>query len=386
MRGRKSQFCLIGILCGVFFVGGARAQQTANEKPRLSAAIFVVNHAGEEYNGKLDVLNDMISTRLAEKGFSVINHNEVLNRFHEYSERERDSQKNEDILTMIRSLLNENDSGSNSLDDLISSYSAKKIAQMVHADYLIIASINSVGRESRSGVVFGQKMGSVTTTMRVSLKVLEGNQGGAIAGAIVEVKDRQAIMDGVQIENSDLSNQLLDQCAQKVVQEIGGKVDRIQNIKVAVASTVGVSISSNVEGAEVAIDGVVYGATPCSIRLPVGPASITISKEWFKPVEKFINPHEGQQLNFTLQMTCEGIKRWKSIENFKMEQAKKQQKMEMEKSQVEHDQKLEAEQSSTDAYVKKMHADADKIVAEGEKKMLENSWVHDEGKEKQEKE
>ena len=346
----------------------------ASEKHMLSSAIFVMNRAGKDYDEKLDVLNDMIATRLTEKGFTIIDKNEALGKFREYREIKReDDAKGGNVSALLGKLgLDKKDDGPKSLDELIEPYSAKKIANMLHADYLIIATINSVGKETRKGQAFGENMGAVTTTMRVALKVLEGNMGGSVAGTIVESKDRIPLMDGLEIENTDLSNQLLDNCAVKIAEEIGTKTERIRNVEVKAAAMVEISIAGNIEGAEVSLDGVMYGTTPCKIMVPQGPASLKVSREWFKPVEKFINPFQGQAMTVTLELSEEGVKRWKDEESFKLAMAKEKQDQVLEKKEREAQVDINKEQSAADAYSKKQ-------IAEGEKKKREQSYVHDDG-------
>ena len=187
-----------------------------------------------------------------------------------------------------------------------------------------------------------------------------------------EAKDRIPLMDGLQVENLDLSNQLLDQCAIQVVEVIGAKTEQIRNVIVKAAVSVELNVSCNIDGAEVALDGIVYGTTPCKIMVPQGPASFKISREWFKPMEKFINPFQGQQLNVTLEMTDEGIKRWKDTEGFKLAMDREKQDQSLEKKEREASVDIAKEQSDAEEYAKKQ-------IAEGEKKKREQSYIHDDG-------
>lgn len=371
MKFKHLLLVLLSAGVGSAFAEGPAPEKSA-EKPMLTSAIFVMNRAGKEYDAKLDVLNDMIATRLAEKGFSIIDKNEVLAKFREYREVQRPEGKESGVAVVLSKLAGEEPKEAKSLDELIDTYSAKKISTIAHADYIVIATINSVGRETRKGEAFGQKLGVVTTTLRVALKVLEGNLGGSVAGTMVEAKDSTPLMDGVQIENSDLPNQLLDQCALKVAEDMGSKTERVRSVVVKAASMVAVTVNSNIEGAEVSFDGIVYGTTPCKVMVPQGPASLKISRQWFKPIEKFINPFQGQQLNVTLELTDEGAKSWKDAEAFKLAMARERQEQELEKKEREAGVANATVQSEADAKAKV-------LVAEGEKKKREQSYVHDDG-------
>src|SRR5438105_11264990 len=53
--------------------------------PQRKTAIIVENRAGEQFNDKVSVLEDLISSRIAGKGYSVISRDVVVNALKNYS-------------------------------------------------------------------------------------------------------------------------------------------------------------------------------------------------------------------------------------------------------------------------------------------------------------
>lgn len=343
----------LGLLCA-----GLGMSVFAAPEPMLSSALFVLNRAGAEYDDKVNVLSDMIAVRLAEKGFSVMDHQEILSRFSAYA---KGDQADPTLMAKVRDLLGDDQVTGESLDSLIEGQSAKKIASLMGADYLIIATLNSVGEDVRKGVVYGQQMGTKVMTVRVALKVLDGDFGGTVAGAIVLAQDTEPLQAGVTVMNSDRLNGLLDQCAIDATQLVGAKVGRIKESPVYQAARVQVTIDCNVAGATVLIDNVAYGTTPCTISLPKGAATLSLVRQDFRPIQTFISPFAGQSINMNMELSEAGLNRWKSIEAFKLAQKGRETEIE-----------IAREQSEADAYAKRQ-------VAEGEKEFRKNSSVKDDG-------
>jgi hypothetical protein len=345
-----------------------------------------MNRAGSEFDDKTDVLADMIATRLAEKGFSIIDRKETLAKFREYrkedqiaSSRSGKSADNKTFVDFLFRLVGDtpdktNTQSSNqpkSLDELIDSYSAKKIANLLSAKYLVVATINSVGRETRTfkgaGTIYGTDTEVTIHTMRIAMKVLEGSLGGTLYGDFVTVEEKIPKLSNLTISSTDVANKLLDSAAVQIAENVGVKVDRIRATQVEATARVQITISSNVDGADVAIDGIVLGSTPCTLLVPQGPATLTLTREWFNPIERFVNPQPNMILNFKMELSEQGVKRWKDIENFKMQMAKAKQELDLDKKEREAEIDIKKEQSEADAYSKKR-------IAEGEKSKREESY------------
>lgn len=207
-----------------------QAQVRPENLPLIKAAIFTQNRAGKEFNEKLNMFNDLITARLSEKGFSIINKNDVLAKFKEVEGHEVDRATLEAI-RLVTILYETNDGGyRTSLENTINEASALRISQMIGADCLIIASINSAGQEHKKfhgqGTIVGTDIETTVHSLRVAIKVLEGNEGGTIYGDVVTVSETIGSLKSLEIISSDIINKLLDRAATKIAENISARVER----------------------------------------------------------------------------------------------------------------------------------------------------------------
>jgi hypothetical protein len=341
---------IIALLTAALLIPSLRAEE---EQPELlRAAIFVQNRAGEKFRDKADVLNDLLTTRLTEKGFSIINKQDVIERFR--VSRDPALQKAAEALEK------------GSIEDALKDASATRLAQMMQADYIIIATITSYGHRrskfSGRGTGYGVDNEATSYTLRVGCKVLEGSQGGSIYGDVVKVSENQPGLENLKTDYTEETlNSLLDRAAVKIAQNVGEKIDYIRTVRVKHLPAVPFSVSSNVlEGATLQLDGAVIGSIgvkPRQFLVAPGIHMMKVSRQWFQPWEKPVNVVAGQEINVTLKLSEEGTARYKDIEAFN-------QQMEAERAKVE----IAREQSEASAYSKK-------LIAEGEKKKREESYT-----------
>ena len=351
MNRLKIALSLICILCAgtMSFAAAAENEEAGADQSMLRAALFVQNRAGEIYEDKIDVLNDMITTRLTEKGFSVLDKQYVAERFREARDRDAEIKKTIEALTS-----GEVDF---TIDDALKDASALRLAQMVGADYLIVASINSIGHTTKKfkgkDSLYGVNNAVTDYTLRVALKVLEAGAGGSVYGDLVKATERIPQTDNLEIESSDIINNLMEEAAVEVADNIGGRVEDIRMAKVRQPDAVPFSVSIfGVEGATIELDGTAIGSTgtePAKLYARPGIHIMRVSREWFDPWERPVNIQANQKLTVALALTDAGIARFKDLEGFKTEMA------------------IAREQSDADAYAKR-------LLAEGEKTRLEASY------------
>lgn len=370
MKSILSFFCAL-LLC-IGFAGNGFSAESSLDAPPLRAAIFLQNRAGADFSDKLDVLNDLITTRLTEKGFSVIDRTVVLAKFRE--SRDLDPVLQRDVSSLEKA--SEGSTAAGGIENSLSGASALRISQMIGADYLVIASLTSFGHESRTfqgeGTAYATNNKSTVYTLRIALKVLEGNSGGTVYGDMVTVAERVAVVERLKIESSDIVNKLLDAGALKIADNVGGKIQKIRDVKVKAAAVVEFSVKSNVDGATVELDGAVIGSTPGRFVAAPGLHQLKISKQWLTSWDRTINIFANQVLNVTLELSSEGIQRYATIEQLKLDQAKSKMRTEMEGKEREANIDINKEQSGADAYSKK-------AIADGEKKKREESYDRIEG-------
>jgi hypothetical protein len=333
----------------------------------LRAALFIQNRAGADFTDKLDVLNDLLTTRLTEKGFSVIDRSVVLAKFREARGLEPAVQRD------VKALEKAAESGRvpDGLESSLPGASALRIAQMIGADYLLMASLTSFGHETRTfkgeGTHFGSNNRTSVYTLRIAVKVLEGTKGGTLYGDTVTASERVAVVENLTIESSEMINKLLDAGSLKVAENISDKIQKIREVPLATVSTVEFTVKSNVEGATVELDGAAIGSTPGTFTAAPGLHQLRISRQWLTPWDNMVNVFAGQQLNVTLELSKEGLKRYSTLERLKLELAKTQMQTEMEGKEREANVEINKQQSDADAYSKKE-------IADGEKKKRQESY------------
>ncbi len=287
------------ILTVIMFLSFMVSSVFANQSPReggakaaLRAAIFIQNKAGSDFQDKLDTFNNLITTRLTEKGFTIIDKNEVIAKFRE--------SRNEGIGEVL-------------VGDAITDASALRIAQMIGADYLIFATINSFGQEQKvfkgQGTIYGTDNAATDYIMRLAVKVCEGSKGGAIYGDIIPVIERVSQLEHLEIRSSNMINKLLDSGSVLAANNISDKIERIREAKVIIGTEVEFTIDSNVKGAVVELDSAAIGSVPGHFRALAGLHQLRLSKERFVTWEKTVNIHSGQVLNINLELSKEGAKR-----------------------------------------------------------------------------
>jgi hypothetical protein len=299
---------------------------TETIKPRglRKIAIIVQNRAGAGLNEKVAVLEDLVASRVAGQGFSVISRDDVTRSLKDYSNGQ---EPNGELTALDRSL--EDNS------------SALRLAQNLGADYILVPSIVSLGTEKKNYNGNGISTLNITHRLRVSYKIVEGNLGGAVrGGAFVSEKNIRQTGD-LQTESSDIINDLLDDAAQQLADAIveSGKslpteVAKAALVNFSVAcsmtdprqqpiliSAVGITADNHVVlnsqpvalsalDVTVELDGVALGSAPGDFQARPGLHKIRLSREGFDAWERTINIYDGQKLRVALQLSDAGYARW----------------------------------------------------------------------------
>ncbi|GJQ50175.1 hypothetical protein KsCSTR_00820 [Candidatus Kuenenia stuttgartiensis] len=295
------------------------AQQ--DDKQVHKAAIFVENRAGRQFDNKIAVFEDFITSRVAEKGFNVISREVVTDSLKTYSPGAAKE---------------------NRLDTLLSNNtSALRLAQMMNADYLIAASISSFGTEKKKFKGYGVETVNLVTNLRASYKILEGLQGSTLVADTIMASKSERFTERSTVEDDDMMNMLLDESAYRIAESLGSKhiappppkpdfveitiacgmQDLVQlpvsvpDVLVKEDKTMVVVQNSNLEvqvlDVTVELNGVVIGAAPGVFKAPPGLNKIRLTREGFRDWERTINVYNVQRLKVALQMNEAGYARWK---------------------------------------------------------------------------
>lgn len=341
----------------------AAVQKQQDSSPR--AAIFIQNNAGTELNESIAPFRDLLSAKLTDKGFSILDAHDVVARFEEY----RGEEEGMTGLVKEAAKLVKFEKTETSVEQVMLGASALRIAQMLDADYLIVATIASIGEERKvfngSGSLFTGNNEVVIRTLRSSIRVLEGSKGSSVYGDTVAVQKRLGGVNRLEVVSSDANNELIDNAASQIAENIAKKLQKIKETKISDPGLVEFALTSNVEGATVELDGAVLGTVPGTFSVSPGLHQIAVSKEWYATWRRTINVVPNQVINVALERSKEGeARREESL------RVAREDELAREKGKAEV--AIAKEQSEADAYAKKK-------VADGESEFRKNSHTKIEG-------
>lgn len=363
------------VLLGVSVVAGADspAPTTAQNTGVLRAAIFVQNRASDDFQKSVDTLNDLITTKLTEKGFSIIDKDVVVSAFRE-SRDDHDAARAEQKAKVDAAAVTKTEA---TVENVLTSASALRIGQMLNADYLVIATINSAGHETREfkgqETAYGADMKATIYTMRIALKVIEGRQGGTVYGDVVTATEKVAKTKNFESDSTDIVNKLLDDGSTVIADRVVSRIPRIRDSLLATPVLVAeFAVNCNILNATVEMDGAVVGTTPGRFKAAPGIHQLRISHEWYATWDKTVNVYSNQNLNVDLELSPEGFKRFQNVQEFKVALEKEYQEIALKGLVVTSQVAIAKVQSDAEAYSKMR-------IAEGEKTMREHSWIHDDG-------
>lgn len=405
-----SQFLLAA---GLLAAGNLFAADT-NAAPLRKVAIIVENHAGAQFNDKVAVLEDLLGSRIAGEGYSVISRSVTVNALKSYdtagiavssqtavnasanaasaqnsaasasgkmdaaqqtainasagmngqsNTAAMDAARNDSaqIAATQNRIANSSGHGSAALDvaqsdsaqvavtpettkldqALSDNTSALRLAQSLGADFILIPVITSYGTEKRTYTADGISTINVLHNLRVGYKIVEAGAGGEIKGDTVLASKTIRQSGNLQVDNSDVINELLDdaagQLADSLVQSAGSlptavAKDKRVGFNIACSMTdprqqpvlisaVGVSgdgklIATNPPVAvqpldvTVELDGIAIGSAPGAFQAYPGLHKLRLSREGFDGWERTVNIYDGQTLRVALQMSAAGYARW----------------------------------------------------------------------------
>lgn len=290
-------------------------------------AVFVQNRAGKAFDGKVEVLEDLINARVAGEGFALISRDAATRGLRDHTPGGRPWPGGLD-------------------KELETSTSALRLAQNLGADYILVAYITTYGQNRRTYEGNGIQTTNVLHTLRVTSKIIEAANGGAIRGAHALASRNIRVSGGLQTDNESLLDELLDDAAAQVAAElakIGRSETRPLAATVAGDKPVSFDIStyfidlyekpilvaglvvskdqvllkspqpSEVQPFDVTVelDGVVIGSAPGNFQARPGLHKLRLSREGIRTWERTIQVSAGQKLKVGLQMSDEAYHRWK---------------------------------------------------------------------------
>ncbi len=300
----------------VAIASGVQAAEAA--APVRKAALVVENRAGEQYKKQAMLLEDLLLSRAAGQGLTLLSRQVVTDAIAKEGQ------------------------GAN-LDQLLSERtSALRLSQNLGVDFILYAALSSVAKDSRTFNDGNLNVKSDVHTMRVTYKLIEAGEGGALAGDTIKVSKNMRGTQTAGQESTEIFNELVDDAVAGLLKAFPAKVSQIAKTEVSKPALVDVSIATVpvdltqnplrlpdlqvgpdgkvIKGSEpvevllanatVEANGVVLGTTPATIKLPPGFNKLRITREGYRPVEQMINAMPGQKLRFTMQLSEAGYARW----------------------------------------------------------------------------
>jgi hypothetical protein len=408
------------LAAGLLTAGQLFAADEPVTAPQRKIAIIVENRAGAQFNDKVPVLEDLVASRVAGKGYSVISRDVTVNALKSYdtvgvnvssqsavnanaasaaSQTAKASgsakieaarataldakgtsdatgpgalsleaaQKDSAQFTASQQHSGKSSgqasanldvaqsdtlqvaatSGTTKLDQALSdNTSALRLAQNLGADYILIPAITSYGTERKAYSGTGIATVNTTYKLRVSYKIVEANEGGAVRGSTVLAEKNFRDSGDLKTDSSDVINELLDDAAGQLADAIaaGAKALPTEAAKAGMVtfhvacsmtdprqqpimvSAMGVSADNKlVVGQPVAVqamdvtvevDGVAIGSAPGDFKSRPGLHKLSLSREGFDTWSRTVNLYEGQKLSVALQMSAAGYARWKDTTDF----------------------------------------------------------------------
>lgn len=301
---------LLALLSGIL-----AAQDTAK------TAIFVNNLAGQQLAAKSDAYEALLAAQLNGRGYSVLSQREIADTLQKAPEGEQDS-----------SVM------------LATQTSALRLAQLLGADYILVANLISLGAERKAFSGSGIDTVNKTWTLRASYGLLDASRGGGLEGNTFTVSKTIRDDGSLKIEDGDILNQLLQEASERVAKDLTRPgvlaslpppASRAEPVTFTVRAILqGIQLPNimigpdneirlterrfpvEAVGVDVSLDGVIQGSAPGEFAAMPGIHRLRLTREGFTTWERNVNLYEGFTLNAAMDLTPEGLKQWQEITAF----------------------------------------------------------------------
>lgn len=285
--------------------------------PRV--AIFAKNQSTKRYlDDEIDPMRDVISAELAGQNMIILDPSEVVAGFNRYK-----------VTTM--------EERSGLIDGLFTGGSAVRVAQMIGADYLVLISL--INADVRSRAMGGQNITTFQTML--SVKVLEAGQGSSVYGQ--NFQERYPVNTSVSTaDEMTYFHDLVYNSAEKIGIALASGASHWRRPDAADTALVSFSVKSTIDqlvdglengvrapnelldemrrsvgGVTVEVDGATVGSTPGVFKVAPGLHQVRVTRQWMQPWQRTVNIYDGLELNVGLELSDEGLAKFKSLEGFR---------------------------------------------------------------------
>ncbi|HEX3048949.1 MAG TPA: CsgG/HfaB family protein [Bacillota bacterium] len=261
---------LLGIIALTISVIGAEGEETEIRKPSVAIVDFK-DKSGQHLDDIGDASVEILGTLLYQTDkFDVV---------------ERDK---------MEAIITEQGLSMSGLVD--SEKSSVQVGKLLGADYIITGAVVSFTSQKVNFKGYGVETSKIVHELGVNVKILNISTGKIEFASLFTAK-KEILNTATSTEIEGLERILLNDALKSAVAELVKKIDakNLQN-----AEKVTVNFDSDPDGADVEIDGVFYGNTPCSVTLKPGIHEVVISLGGYEPWSKKVNAVDGLTLKATL--------------------------------------------------------------------------------------
>lgn len=301
-------------------------------------ALVVVRSGSERFTPSTVVqFERALNSELVEAGFNTVDRSLILEKFSEMFPNKKS----------------------------ISDAAGMAMAKTLNTQFLIVADLLSIGRQTRTFSGFDVKSVVEVTTIRTALSIYGTADSAALFSGNIVYNHMTDASENLKVDDSDLMGKLLGGAILKLGQAVKKNVKRFDNVAKAGVEWVTITVNSSIPNSDVSVDGIVVGSTGHKIKVPSGIHLMKVEKQWFSPWEKNVNIYDGQVLNVTLEMSDYGFSHYQKTELFAEKMAKLGQDRDLKKARQEVAMEVALETA-------KAQAQAIKDLAEGKKDQLKN--------------
>ena len=297
------------------------APRPAAAQPKI--AIFVKNQTrARVLDEEVDGIRDRISAELAGSDMIIMDAQEIASSFNRFK-----------ITTA--------EERAGLIDGVFTGGSVVRVAQMIGCDYIMLVSIIGADALNRTA----GDLPTTIFTLRMTTKVLEAVEGSSVnAGKIGNWRKSTPVpIAGVTADNTlPYYSDLIDLWVREAGLEISAKAKTWRRVEAADVQMVEFSVSTTIDefigglengvrapvelldemrriigGVTVELDGATLGSSPGKFTATPGLHQLRITRQWMKPWQQTVTIQPGAKFNVGLELSDEGLRKFKDLEGFR---------------------------------------------------------------------
>lgn len=300
----------------------ANGLRVSDQPDTRTVAIFVKNVSGQkELDGKVDALESLVTAGASDGQLRIISRADAINTLASYASEGANAGDIALPGAMLDKVLSNNTS-------------AMRLAQNMGAEYVFVVTMSTYGQDERTVKAYGVERTSTEHKLCLTYTVLDCFIGASLVGDTIESSE-SVVADANRVERPDVLNKLLKDGAKKLVASlkrktipvVSGELPRAQVAIVCGAADLvvpGIFVDDKGQyqvsdskyqlaamNVTVTVDGVDVGSAPGNFEIAPGLHKLRLHREGFKDYEGTFSATKRQTLNVDMQMTDEGLARWK---------------------------------------------------------------------------